>query len=666
MAARVESTKIDDKAIATLGKSSVSREELNLFLVCTSTPVKNMPVNARTKTLFFSAAAIMLQLPRLVSSWSYALKMSSFTQSVKLSVRRRTLATFRSQIYMMPEGPEVRTLVDQLQGGVGKRLVNLQVLSGRYRQNGPPDGFAEFASTITRYIPGEEIENVDIIKEWNCKGKFIYIVLDDGKQKNQDPSFQRSIFVTLGMTGKFVSEKVNEQDSKFTRWSLELLDPETKKTSKIFYQDQRSFGTLKFCLSRTELEEKLSSLGPDILDTYITAEMFLQIVAAQKPDLNICKFLMNQNKISGVGNYILAEGLYKAEIDPFASLNELNESQLEGLFYALRSTALESYKANGMTRQYGGQFQNMDGEEGRFSFQLQCYGRQNCARGKTVFREISGPHDRTIWYTEDQLFIPRHKRIAGVNQPTRLDNQLPGKTEESTTSAHISDGLTDPSWRSVLADAFKSDSFKGLETFLETERQQGVIIYPPQEDIFSALNMCPFDKVKVVIVGQDPYHGPVQGNGLAFSVRTGVRPPPSLQNIFREAMSDVGIEQPRHGNLECWAKQGVLLLNTVLTVRQGEANSHAKKGWEEFTDLIIQRLNDDRENLVFLLWGNPAAKKASCVDEGRHHIIRTSHPSPLGANKSASPFLSSKCFSRCNEFLSSDGKDPIDWNVPYV
>ena len=565
---------------------------------------------------------------------------------------------------MMPEGPEVRTLVDQLQGGVGKRLINLQVLSGRYRQNGFPSGFEEFAATMTRYVPGEPVEKVDIIKKWDCKGKFIYIVLDDGQQEfRRDSNLKRSIFVTLGMTGKFVSEKVHQHDSKFARWSLELLDLETMKTSKIFYHDQRNFGTLKFCLKGTDLLDKLDSLGPDIMNIYLSETLFLEIVAAQKQDLNICKFLMDQTKISGVGNYILAEALYRAGIDPFASLGEITESRRERLYREILATARQSYQANGMTRQNGGQYKNMHGEEGRFAFELQCYGRETCVRGKPVLRETNGPHDRTIWYTEDQLFMPRHLRKARITQPTEMDNSSSGNVEGNGSVAHISAGLTDPSWKVVLADAFQSESFKALGTFLEAERQQGAIIYPPQQDIFAALNTCPFDKVKVVVVGQDPYHGPGQGNGLAFSVRPGIQPPPSLQNIFREAVSDVGIAQPLHGNLECWAKQGVLLLNTVLTVRQGEANSHANKGWEDFTDLIIQRLNDDRENLVFLLWGSPAAKKARCVEEDRHHVIRTSHPSPLGANKTASPFLSSKCFSRCNAYLISDGNSPIDWSV---
>ena len=167
----------------------------------------------------------------------------------------------------------------------------------------------------------------------------------------------------------------------------------------------------------------------------------------------------------------------------------------------------------------------------------------------------------------------------------------------------------------------------------------------------------------MVVLGQDPYHGFGQGHGLAFSVRKGIKPPPSLRNIFKEAMSDVGIDDPKNnGNLEGWAKQGVLLLNTVLTVRRGEANSHAKWGWEDFTDEVINTINENNESVVFLLWGSPAHKKAKKVDESKHTVIRTSHPSPLGATKTASPFLSSKCFSRANQALLAAGEEPIDWN----
>jgi uracil-DNA glycosylase len=237
------------------------------------------------------------------------------------------------------------------------------------------------------------------------------------------------------------------------------------------------------------------------------------------------------------------------------------------------------------------------------------------------------------------------------------------KTTPQTPVDRLLSSLKDPGWKESLANITSSATFKDLANFIENERQQGKTIYPPEEDIFSALNLCPLSQVRVVIVGQDPYHGRGQGHGLAFSVRKGIRPPPSLQNIFKEAINDVGIEPPSHGYLKCWAEQGVLLLNTVLTVREGEANSHANRGWEEFTDAIIETLNTQKEGLVFLLWGNPAAKKASGVDGSRHAIIKTSHPSPLGATKTKAPFLGSKCFSRANEALLQSGKESIDWSV---
>ena len=227
----------------------------------------------------------------------------------------------------------------------------------------------------------------------------------------------------------------------------------------------------------------------------------------------------------------------------------------------------------------------------------------------------------------------------------------------------LSSQLTENSWKNVLASYMDSESFQALANSIQSDITRGATVYPLVKDIFAALNLCPLTTIKCVIVGQDPYHQPRQSHGLAFSVQKGVAIPPSLKNIFKEAMDDVGIEPPPHGDLECWARQGVLLLNTVLTVRRGEANSHAKLGWEGFTDFIIQKINDQADSVVFLLWGAPAAKKAHCVDESRHTVIRTSHPSPLGATKTNSPFLGSRCFSRANEALLLLGKEPIDWGV---
>ena len=395
-----------------------------------------------------------------------------------------------------------------------------------------------------------------------------------------------------------------------------------------------------------------------------------------------------------MGNYILADGLYRASIDPFATLKEIDEEEQRRLFRELQNVALESYAAQGMTRQKGGVYANVDGSKGQFEMKLQCYGRQICPKGNLIIKDTNGPHGRTIWYSKEQLIMPLHERFppsastpsepSSSPAPTRTNNMsclspTPDRQQQqqqqqqkhdwdilnsSAPTQSLLSSLTDPGWKTILSEIAKDNvTFQSLATFLQQEIATGKTVYPPHGDLFSALNLCPLEKVKVVVVGQDPYHGPGQGHGLAFSVRKGVPPPPSLKNIFSEAMDDVGIDAPQHGNLEHWAKQGVLLLNSVLTVRRGEANSHAKKGWEEFTDFIIEYLNTEKEGLVFLLFGTPAQKKAGKVDDTKHVLIKTSHPSPLGARKTASPFLGSKCFSRCNEALEEQGKAPIDWNV---
>jgi uracil-DNA glycosylase len=485
-----------------------------------------------------------------------------------------------------------------------------------------------------------------------------------------------------------MNEQRHLSESGHARWYLLLKDPISGNTKKIYYQDARNFGTLKFCLSREALEKKLDSLGMDILHPSTTEDDFVKLVTSQKPELNVCKCLMDQSKLCGVGNYILAEGLYRSGVDPFASLSEINDEQQRRLFRELQAIALESCDAQGLSRP-GGSYRDVEGKRGQFEFALQCYGREYCARGRPVIRETKGPHGRTIWYTEDQLFMPRILRYGSVTvadestgqlddvetpvlcvgtKRTHNDEPVPKMNDDkgnvqSDSKERLLAGLTDEGWKDVLSDATASPTFDALANFLADEHRKGATIFPPQQEIFSALNMCLFDKVKVVIVGQDPYHGQGQGHGLAFSVRKGVRPPPSLKNIFKEAMDDVCIEPPEHGYLEHWAQQGVLLLNAVLTVRQGKANSHAHQGWEDFTDSIIETLNEEKEGLVFLLWGNPAAKKASGVDDQRHTVIKTSHPSPLGATKTASPFLGSRCFSRANEALEKYDKSPIDWGV---
>jgi len=353
---------------------------------------------------------------------------------------------------------------------------------------------------------------------------------------------------------------------------------------------------------------------------------------------NICKFLMDQSKIAGVGNYILSEGLYRSRLDPFADLSEINTGQRSRLFKELRDVASTSYKAQGLTRSNGGTYRDMNDSRGEFQFQLQCYGRRLSPNEFPITKEVNGPHGRTIWYSEDeQLFMPRSMRNLNTAGHDREDDSEYNSGYEVSLnvvdkvkaydSSTIPNQLTDEGWNSALAEHMASESFQSLLSAIQKDADRGATIYPPVEDTFSALNLCSIDKVKVVIVGQDPYHAPGQGNGLAFSVRKGVKIPPSLRNIFKEAMEDVNIDSPKHGSLEKWAQQGVLLLNTVLTVRKGEANSHAKFGWEEFTDAIINTINKDRESVVFLLFGGPAAKKAKSVDESKHTVIRTSHVS---------------------------------------
>lgn len=218
-----------------------------------------------------------------------------------------------------------------------------------------------------------------------------------------------------------------------------------------------------------------------------------------------------------------------------------------------------------------------------------------------------------------------------------------------------------PSWLQVVGDQFDQPYMTALRRFLQEERHAGKVIYPPAPLWFNALNSTPFDQVKVVILGQDPYHGPNQAHGLCFSVQPGVAPPPSLVNMFKELQSDLGIPPSRHGCLQHWADQGVLLLNAVLTVEQGMAASHQQRGWERFTDACVQQLNAQREGLVFLLWGSHAQRKGALIDRERHCVLRAPHPSPLSAHRG---FLGCRHFSQANDYLESHGKTPIDWALP--
>ena len=216
------------------------------------------------------------------------------------------------------------------------------------------------------------------------------------------------------------------------------------------------------------------------------------------------------------------------------------------------------------------------------------------------------------------------------------------------------------SWKQILGSEFSKTYFQQIVTFLKVERAQNKVIYPPGQLIFNAFNTTPFHKVKVVILGQDPYHGPGQAHGLSFSVPAGIKPPPSLINIFKELRSDVGMHIPSTGNLTGWANQGVLLLNAVLTVRAGEPASHAMLGWTEFTNTVIQKLSNERTGIVFLLWGKYAQEKQALIDETKHFVLKAAHPSPFSADKG---FFGCRHFSKTNELLAKQGFEPINWIV---
>lgn len=213
-------------------------------------------------------------------------------------------------------------------------------------------------------------------------------------------------------------------------------------------------------------------------------------------------------------------------------------------------------------------------------------------------------------------------------------------------------------WTNALADIKQSDSFRHVNHFVQAQRQAGKVIYPPSEQVFNAFKYTEFADVKVVILGQDPYHGEGQANGLAFSVNPQIKIPPSLVNIYKEIAADIGAEPPKNGDLTPWAKQGVLLLNAVLTVQANQANSHRGQGWEAFTDAVIQALNHAEQHIVFLLWGKPAQQKARLIDAKRHTILTAPHPSPLSAYRG---FFGCKHFSRANKALLKHGQKPIIW-----
>ena len=219
----------------------------------------------------------------------------------------------------------------------------------------------------------------------------------------------------------------------------------------------------------------------------------------------------------------------------------------------------------------------------------------------------------------------------------------------------------EPSWKNQIGEEFEKPYMSELKGFLKTEYDKGKTIYPRKTEYFEAFNHTPFDNVKVVILGQDPYHGPGQAHGLCFSVRPGIKTPPSLVNIYKELKTDLGIENSGHGYLVSWAKQGVLLLNSVMTVEKGQAASHRNRGWETFTDRVIEALNERSEPMVFILWGSYAQKKGAFVDREKHLVLNGPHPSPLSAHRG---FFGCGHFSKANEFLIKNQQAPIDWELP--
>lgn len=223
-----------------------------------------------------------------------------------------------------------------------------------------------------------------------------------------------------------------------------------------------------------------------------------------------------------------------------------------------------------------------------------------------------------------------------------------------TASVHMKE-----SWKKVLADEFQKPYFPLIKQFIVEQKAKGKKVFPPGQLIFNAFNLTPFSNLKVVILGQDPYHGAGQAHGLSFSVPLGVLPPPSLKNIFKEIRTDLGIDTPAHGNLEAWAKQGVLLLNASLTVNEGEANSHVASGWHTFTNAVIKKISDEKTGIVFILWGNFARDKKSLIDTSKHFVLEAAHPSPF----SVTAFLGCKHFSKTNALLKQQGKAEIDWRL---
>ncbi|KAG4170526.1 hypothetical protein ERO13_A12G152600v2 [Gossypium hirsutum] len=282
----------------------------------------------------------------------------------------------------------------------------------------------------------------------------------------------------------------------------------------------------------------------------------------------------------------------------------------------------------------------------------------NPAPAKRRKLSTSSDHQPFSSLTADQKSrIELNKCLAISKRNLKLCSQ----NVEGSGYVKLEELLVEDTWLQVLPGEFQKPYALNLCKFVEAELSSGAVpIFPPQHLIFNALNSTPFHRVKVVIIGQDPYHGPGQAMGLSFSVPEGVKIPSSLANIFKELKQDLGCSIPSHGNLHKWAVQGVLLLNTVLTVRKQQANSHAKKGWEQFTDAVIKTISQKKEGVVFLLWGNSAQEKSKLIDQTKHHILKAAHPSGLSANRG---FFGCRHFSCTNQLLEQMGTAPIDWQL---
>ncbi|KAL3696022.1 hypothetical protein R1sor_010098 [Riccia sorocarpa] len=261
---------------------------------------------------------------------------------------------------------------------------------------------------------------------------------------------------------------------------------------------------------------------------------------------------------------------------------------------------------------------------------------------------------------EQKMRMELNKAIARAKRNLKTCEERVAQASGEGSFPDFKDLLVEPTWLTSLEEEFSKSYMSKLHSFVQQEANGAKPIYPPPALVFNAFNTCPFDKVKVVIIGQDPYHGPRQAMGLSFSVPHGVKVPSSLVNIFKEIRDDVGCPVPSHGNLEKWAQQGVLLLNAVLTVRQASPNSHAKKGWENFTDAAIRAVQQLKPGTIFLLWGNSAQDKARLIDASKHHILKAAHPSGLSAHKG---FFKCRHFSKTNELLEKAGELPIDWQL---